>query len=108
MYACSALHEATISSGCAAWPLPETTYCGFEPVAAAVDVVPVEEGGSVEGSVLYVYGRVVAVGREMKGETVRGTWASSGCASVGGACQCSGVEAGSCVGVLDTHCCRSS
>lgn len=43
-----------------------------------------------------MYGRVVAVGREMKGETVRGTWASSGCASAGGL---SGVwSGGSCVG----------
>ncbi len=34
---------------------------------------PVEDGGSVEGRDLYVYGRVVAVGKETKGETVSGT-----------------------------------
>lgn len=39
------------------------------------------ECGRVAGTVLYVYGRVTAVGREMKGETVRGTWASRGCDS---------------------------
>lgn len=41
-----------MSSGCAACPVAETTYCGFESVAVAVEVVPVEEGGSVEGRVL--------------------------------------------------------
>lgn len=80
MYALRALHEAMISSGCAAWPDEETTYLGFS--SDEFVVVPVDDGGSVEGSVLYVYGRVVAVGSEMKGETVRGTCASSGCASV--------------------------
>lgn len=57
MYACSALHEAAISSGCAAWPVGETTYWGFESVGApvvvvVVVVVPREEGGRVEGRVL--------------------------------------------------------
>lgn len=36
------------------------------------------DGGSVEGSCLYVYGSGVAVGRERKGETVNGTCARSG------------------------------
>jgi hypothetical protein len=36
---------------------------------------------------LYVYGRVVAVGRDTNGDTVRGTCARSGC--VPGAVSCS-------------------
>lgn len=39
------------------------------------------EGGSVDERVLYVYGRVVADGRDRKGETVKGIWESSGCGS---------------------------
>ena len=70
-----------MSSGWAACPDAETTYLGFS--SAEVVVLPVEEGGRVEGNVLYVYGSVVAVGSEMKGETVRGTWASRGWASEG-------------------------
>lgn len=63
-----------ISPGDAAWPERETTYFTLsEPEESAVD-----DGGRVDGSGLYVYGRVVAVGSEMKGETVRGIWASSG------------------------------
>jgi hypothetical protein len=65
-----------ISSGCAACPEAEITYLGFSSVG--VDVLPVDDGGKVDGSVLYVYGRVVAVGNEIKGETVRGICASSG------------------------------
>lgn len=42
-------------------------------------MLPVDEGGNVDGSVLYVYGRVVAVGNEMNGDTVKGIWASRGC-----------------------------
>lgn len=41
-------------------------------------MLPVEDCGNVEGSVLYVYGSVVAVGSDMKGETVSGICASSG------------------------------
>lgn len=40
--------------------------------------VEVEEGGSVDGSGLYVYGSGGAVGREMNGDTVSGTCASRG------------------------------
>ena len=43
---------------------------------------PVEEGGSVEGRDLYVYGSVVAVGSDTNGDTVRGTWARSGSVSM--------------------------
>jgi hypothetical protein len=32
----------------------------------------------VDGSDLYVYGKVVAVGSEMKGDTVKGSWARRG------------------------------
>ena len=35
-------------------------------------------GGSVEGMLLYVYGRVAAVGSETKGETISGTCAKRG------------------------------
>ena len=52
MWACSALHDAMMSSGWAAWPDAETTYLGFS--SAEVVVLPVEEGGRVEGKVLYV------------------------------------------------------
>ena len=82
IYACNALHDAIISSGCAAWPEEDTTYWDF----SSPDP-PVEEGGSVDGRVLYVYGRVVAVGRDTNGDTVRGTCARSGC--VPGAVSCS-------------------
>lgn len=37
--------------------------------------------GRVEGTALYVYGSVTADGREMNGDTVKGTWASKGCDS---------------------------
>lgn len=74
MYACNALHDAIISLGCAAWPEEDTTYWDFSSPDA-----PVEEGGSVDGRVLYVYGRVVAVGRDTNGDTVSGTCASRGC-----------------------------
>jgi hypothetical protein len=74
MYPCNALHDAMISSGCAAWPDAETTYWDFSSAVA----VPVDEGGSVDGRVLYVYGRVVEVGRETNGDTVNGTCASRG------------------------------
>ncbi len=62
------------------------TYLGLLPSksVARLDVDDggsVADGGSVEGRVLYVYGRVVAVGRETNGETVRGTWTSTGCGS---------------------------
>lgn len=36
------------------------------------------EGGRAVGAALYVYGRVTAVGSDINGETVRGTWASKG------------------------------
>lgn len=84
-----------MSSGWAAWPDAETTYRGLlellfaEEGSAAedgegfasveeVEVTPVTEGGRVDGMALYVYGRVVAEGRLMKGETVRGTCMRSG------------------------------
>lgn len=37
-----------------------------------------DDAGSVEGRVLYVYGRVVAVGSETNGDTVNGIWARRG------------------------------
>jgi hypothetical protein len=49
IYACNALHDAIISSGCAAWPEEDTTYWDF----SSPDP-PVDEGGSVDGRVLYV------------------------------------------------------
>lgn len=64
-----------ISSGCAACPELETTYLDF---SSDEEGAPVDDGGSVEGSVLYVYGRVVAEGRDTKGDTVKGTCASNG------------------------------
>lgn len=51
-------------------------YFGFSSILP--DAMPVEEAGSVDGIVLYVYGRVVATGREMNGETVKGICASNG------------------------------
>lgn len=65
-----------MSSGCAAWPEDDTTYLGFPSLDVAEAAV--EDGGKVDGRVLYVYGRVVAVGRETNGETVRGTCAKRG------------------------------
>lgn len=65
-----------ISSGCAAWPEGDTTYLVLSSVPGAG--TPVDEGGRVDGRVLYVYGSVVAVGRETNGDTVNGTCASSG------------------------------
>lgn len=47
----------------------ETTNFGF---SSGLDDSGVDEGGRVEGSGLYVYGRVMGLGRLMKGETVRG------------------------------------
>ena len=70
------MHDAIISSGCAAWPDDETTYGTLSSLVEAV--VPVDEGGNVEGRVLYVYGKVVAVGRDTNGDTVRGTCARRG------------------------------
>jgi hypothetical protein len=67
------LHDAMISSGCAAWPEEETTYCDLS------SPTPVEGGGNVDGKVLYVYGRVVALGRDTNGDTVKGTCARRGC-----------------------------
>lgn len=32
----------------------------------------------MDGTDLYVYGRVVAVGKDIKGDTVKGIWARSG------------------------------
>lgn len=65
-----------ISSGCAAWPEEDMTYCAFSSAEEAG--VPVDDCGNVDGSVLYVYGSVVAVGKETNGETVSGTCASRG------------------------------
>lgn len=65
-----------MSSGCAACPEGDTTYFVFSSAAEAG--VPVDDAGSVDGMVLYVYGRVVAVGRETNGDTVNGTCANSG------------------------------
>lgn len=69
-----------MSSGWAAWPEEEMTYLGLAAAAGSCSLpfcvatpMPVAEGGRVEGMDLYVYGRVVAVGRLTKGETVRGT-----------------------------------
>lgn len=76
MYDCRALQDAIISSGCAACPEDDTTYCDF---SSPDDGAPVDEGGKVEGRFLYVYGRVVAVGKDTKGETVSGTCWSRGC-----------------------------
>jgi hypothetical protein len=75
IYACNALHDAIISSGCAAWPEEDTTYWDF----SSPDT-PVEDGGNDDGSgLLYVYGSVVAVGRDTNGDTVKGTCARRGC-----------------------------
>ena len=64
-----------MSSGLAVWPDLETTNLSCSmPFESAV-----ADGGSVDGRGLYVYGNVGAEGKEMKGETVRGIWASSGC-----------------------------
>ncbi len=49
--------------------MAEVTYFGF----SAPVVWPVDDEGKVEGSDLYVYGSVVAVGRLMNGDTVKGT-----------------------------------
>ena len=72
---CRPLQEAMISSGWAAWPLDETTYFGFS--------VPFEstvaDGGRDDGTFLYVYGRVTAVGNDINGDTVNGTCASRVC-----------------------------
>jgi hypothetical protein len=63
-----------MSSGWAAWPLDETTYFGFsDPFGSTVT-----DGGRDDGVLLYVYGRVTAVGNEMNGDTVNGTCASKG------------------------------
>lgn len=64
-----------ISSGCAAWPEDDTTYCAF----SSPGDVSVDAGGNVDDRFLYVYGRVVAVGNDTKGETVSGTCWSRGC-----------------------------
>jgi hypothetical protein len=53
--------------------------------------------GRVEGTALYVYGSVTADGREMNGDTVKGTWASKGCDSSQGQ-----LESGK--GQHDTYC----
>jgi hypothetical protein len=66
-----------MSSGRAPCPLEEITYCGFSLEFESTVI----DGGKVEGTLLYVYGSVTAVGKEMNGETVNGTWASSGCDS---------------------------
>lgn len=51
IYACRALQDWIISSGCAAWPDEDTTYGVFSspPADAAI---PVDDGGRVEGRVL--------------------------------------------------------
>lgn len=59
-----------MSSGCAEYPDEDTTYGTFSSPGCRV---PMDDCGRVEGIFLYVYGRVVAVGREMNGETVNGT-----------------------------------
>jgi hypothetical protein len=48
MCACSALHDATMSSGRAPCPLEEITYCGFSLELEST----VTDGGSVEGTLL--------------------------------------------------------
>lgn len=42
------------------------------------------DGGSDVGICRKLYGRVTADGRDRKGETVNGTWASRGCGSMSG------------------------
>ena len=65
-----------ISSGDAAWPDREmTNFSRSLPVLGSA----VDDGGSVDGRGRYVYGRGVAVGKEMNGETVKGIWARRGC-----------------------------
>jgi hypothetical protein len=82
MCLCRPLQEAMMSSGWAAWPLDETTYFGFsDPLGSTAT-----DGGKDDGVLLYVYGRVTAVGNEMKGDTVNGTCASKGWAPR--SCQC--------------------
>lgn len=73
----SALQDAPMSSGCATWPLAETTYAAFSVSGDGW----ITEGGSEVGTLLYVYGSVTAVGNEMNGETVRGTCVRKGCVS---------------------------
>ena len=73
-----------ISSGCAAWPEEDITYCAFSSADEAG--VPVDDCGNVDGSVLYVYGSVVAVGKETNGETVSGTCARRGWGPVRSQC----------------------
>lgn len=51
-------------------------------MVVVVVVMPLLDGGSVEGIGLYVYGSVAAVGRLTKGDTVRGIWARRGCVPV--------------------------
>ena len=64
-----------ISSGLAVCPDWDTTiFSRSLPLLSAV-----ADGGRVDGSGWYVYGRVGADGSEMKGETDRGIWASKGC-----------------------------
>jgi len=68
------LQEAMMSSGCAAWPLDDTTYFGFSLSFEST----VTDGGREDGTLLYVYGRVTEVGNDMKGETAKGSCASRG------------------------------
>lgn len=63
-----------MSSGRAACPLEETTYCGFSLELEST----VTDDGRVESTLLYVYGSVTVDGKEMNGDTVNGTWASNG------------------------------
>jgi hypothetical protein len=51
-------------------------YLGF-----SAPLSDITEGGREEGTDRNVYGSVTAVGRDKKGETVKGTWASKGCGS---------------------------
>jgi hypothetical protein len=61
-------------------PVEDVTYAGFEEeLSVCWERI---EGGSVEGRVTYEYGNGTEVGRERKGESVRGTWARRGCGSI--------------------------
>ena len=76
MCCCKALHDLTMSSGCAVCPLAEVMYLGLSEFGSSII-----EGGREGGIWRKLYGRVTAEGRDRKGETVSGTWARRGCSS---------------------------
>lgn len=63
-----------MSSGWAACPLDDFTYCGL----SLLDPLATTEAGSDVGTVRKVYGSVTAVGICTKGDIVKGTCANKG------------------------------